>query len=88
MKKSDLITLFIVAAVVCGFAFIPGAWEWFNTTTKNHGLLMSFFKFAILGTFGEMLALRIREGVYHKKALDYCLRCWFGVCWVWLLPRL
>ena len=28
---------------------------------------MSFFKFAILGTFGEMLALRIREGVYHKK---------------------
>ena len=67
MKKSDFITLFIVAAVICGFAFIPGAWEWFNTTTKNHGLLMSFFKFAILGTFGEMLALRIREGVYHKK---------------------
>ena len=67
MKKSDFITILIVAAVICGFAFIPGAWEWFNTTTKNHGLLMSFFKFAILGTFGEMLALRIREGVYHKK---------------------
>lgn len=67
MKKTDFITLFAVAAVVCGFAFIPGAWAWFNTTTANHGLLMSFFKFAILGTFGEMLALRIREGVYHKK---------------------
>ena len=67
MKKSDIITLVVVAAVVCGFAFIPGAWDWFNTTTKNHGLLMSFFKFAILGTFGEMLALRIREGVYMKK---------------------
>ena len=67
MKKADVITLIIVAAVVCGFAFIPGAWEWFNTTTKNHGLLMSFFKFAILGTFGEMLALRIREGMYMKK---------------------
>ena len=66
MKKADFITLIIVAAVICGFAFIPGAWEWFNTTTKNHGLLMSFFKFAILGTFGEMLALRIREGVYLK----------------------
>ena len=66
MKKADFITLFVVAAVVCGFAFIPGAWEWFNETTKNHGLLMSFFKFAILGTFGEMLALRIREGVYMK----------------------
>lgn len=67
MKKSDFITLLIVAAVICGFAFIPGAWEWFNTTTAQHGLLMSFFKFALLGTFGEMLALRIREGVYIKK---------------------
>ena len=67
MKKSDIITLFIVASVICGFAFIPGAWEWFNTTTANHGLLMSIFKFAILCTFGEMLSLRIREGVYIKK---------------------
>lgn len=67
MKKTDLLTIVIAAAVVYGFAFIPGAWAWFNTTTANHGLLMSFFKFAILGTFGEMLALRIREGVYLKK---------------------
>ena len=67
MKRADLITILIVAAVICGFAFIPGAWAWFNTTTANHGLLMSFFKFALLGTFGEMLALRIREGVYMKK---------------------
>ena len=67
MKKSDVITIVIWAAVICGFAFIPGAWDWFNDTTKNHGLLMSFFKFAILGTFGEMLALRIREGVYLKQ---------------------
>ena len=67
MKKSDFITIVIVAAVICGFAFIPGAWEWFNVTTAKHGLLMSFFKFAILGTFGEMLAMRIREGVYIKK---------------------
>ena len=67
MKKADLITLLCVAAVICGFAFIPGAWDWFNTTTAKHGLLMSFFKFALLGTFGEMLALRIREGVYLKK---------------------
>jgi hypothetical protein len=67
MKKSDVITIVIWAAVIFGFAFIPGAWDWFNDTTKNHGLLMSFFKFAILGTFGEMLALRIREGVYLKQ---------------------
>ena len=67
MKKYDFITIAIVAAVVCAFAFIPGAWDWFNVTTKAHGLLMSFFKFAILGTFGEMLALRLREGIYLKE---------------------
>ena len=67
MKKSDKITLIVIAAVICGFAFIPGAWDWFIKATKHHGLLMSFFKFAILGTFGEMLSLRIKEGVYYKK---------------------
>ena len=67
MKKVDFLTIAIVVGVICGFALIPGAWDWFLTTTTHHGLLMSFFKFAILGTFGEMLALRIREGVYIKK---------------------
>lgn len=67
MKKSDKITLIVIAAVICGFAFIPGAWDWFLRATTKHGLLMSFFKFAILGTFGEMLSLRIKEGVYYKE---------------------
>lgn len=66
MKKADKITLVVIAVVICGFAFIPGAWDWFIKATAKHGLLMSFFKFAILGTFGEMLSLRIKEGVYLK----------------------
>lgn len=67
MKKSDYIIIAVVAVVILGFAFIPGAWDWFIRSTNKHGLLMSFFKFAILGTFGEMLSLRIREGVYYKE---------------------
>ena len=67
MKKADKITLVVMAAVILGFAFIPGAWDWFIKATTKHGLLMSFFKFAILGTFGEMLSLRIKEGVYIKQ---------------------
>lgn len=67
MKKSDRTTIILIAVVILGFAFIPGAWDWFIRATKNHGLLMSFFKFAILGTFGEMLSLRIKEGVYYKE---------------------
>ena len=67
MKKKDIIVLFCFLLICCGFAFIPGAWAWFIRNTTNHGLLMSFFKFAILGTFGEMLSLRIKEGVYMRK---------------------
>lgn len=75
MKKSDIITLFIVVAVICAFTFIPNTLNLFNKATSEHALLMSFFKFAILGTFGEMLALRIRKENYFEKG--------FG-----LLPRL
>ena len=84
MKKSDVITIIVVAAVICGFAFIPGAWNWFNTATTNHGYIMAFFKFAILAVFGEMLALRIRKGVWHEQGFGVLPRMivWgvLGVC--------
>ena len=67
MKKGDIITTLAVLAVIGTFAFVPGAMDWFNAMTAEHGMIMSFFKFAILGTFGEMLALRIRKGCYIEK---------------------
>ncbi len=67
MKKGDIITTLAVLAVIGTFAFVPEAMDWFNAMTAEHGMIMSFFKFAILGTFGEMLALRIRKGCYIEK---------------------
>lgn len=64
-----------VAAVVAFFAAVPGAMPAFNQATAIHPLPMSFAKFALLGTFGEMLALRIRKGRYIESG--------FG-----LLPRM
>ena len=76
MKKGDWILIACVAAVAALFA-IPQthAGEAFNWATAHHPYIMAFFKFAILATLGEMLALRIREGVYNKPG--------FGV-----LPRM
>ena len=76
MKKQDWLVLLIVVVVLTPF-FVPatGFFEWFKSSTAAHPYIMAFFKFAILATFGEMLALRIREGVYNKKG--------FGV-----LPRM
>ena len=75
MKKSDFIVIITVLAVIAIFTFVPSAMDAFNNATSNHGMIMSFFKFAVLATFGEMLALRIRKGVYNEKG--------FGV-----LPRM
>ena len=68
MKKQDWLVILIVVVVLAPF-FIPatGFFEWFKASTAAHPYIMAFFKFAILATFGEMLALRIREGVYLKK---------------------
>lgn len=74
-----------VAAVLTPF-FIPttGFFDWFNHATATHPYIMAFFKFAILATLGEMLALRIREGVYNKKGFGIVPRMmvwgFLGMC--------
>ena len=85
MKKADWIFILCVVVVLTPF-FIPqtGFFEWFKTATANHAYIMAFFKFAILATFGEMLALRIREGVYNKKGFGIVPRMmvwgFLGMC--------
>lgn len=76
MKKVDWIVILIVVLVLAPF-FISetGFYAKFLELTSNHGYIMAFFKFAILAVFGEMLALRIRKGVWYEKG--------FGV-----LPRM
>ncbi len=75
MKKGDFILIACVAVVAALFA-IPQTHcaEGFNWATANHPYIMAFFKFAILATLGEMLALRIREGVYNKKGFGVAPR--------------
>ena len=75
MKKGDWILIACVAAVAALFA-IPQthAAEGFNWATAHHPYIMAFFKFAILATLGEMLALRIREGVYNKPGFGVAPR--------------
>lgn len=85
MKKSDFILILCVIVVLTPF-FIPatGFFNWFNTSTTNHPFIMAFFKFAILATLGEMLALRIRKGVYNEKGFGIVPRMmvwgFLGMC--------
>ena len=85
MKKQDWILILCVVAVLTPF-FIPatGFFAWFNDTTTNHPYIMAFFKFAILATLGEMLALRIRKCVYNEPGFGIVPRMmvwgFLGMC--------
>lgn len=85
MKKSDFILIACVIVVLAPF-FIPatGFFAWFTASTANHPFIMAFFKFAILATLGEMLALRIRKGVYNEKGFGIVPRMmvwgFLGMC--------
>ena len=85
MKKQDWILIISVIVVLTPF-FIPatGFFEWFNTATATHPFIMAFFKFAILATLGEMLALRIRKGIYNEKGFGIVPRMmvwgFLGMC--------
>jgi hypothetical protein len=67
MKKNDFFVLLILFLVAAAFSFIPGFYKAYNGINQAHGMVMSFVKFAVLATFGEMLALRIRTGQYNRK---------------------
>ena len=75
MKRADIILIVCVAVVLIPF-FIPatGFFEAFNNATASHPYIMAFFKFAILATLGEMIALRIRKGVYNEKGFGIAPR--------------
>jgi len=66
MKKNDLVFSLSILLVIAIFIFIPPVTNWYLQFNKEHGMIMSFFKFAFLATLGEIIALRIRTGNYNE----------------------
>ncbi|PID95270.1 MAG: hypothetical protein CSA94_02040 [Bacteroidetes bacterium] len=81
MKKQDV--FFIVGAILifAPFFLLSEVYDAYNQLNKNHGMLMSFFKFAILATAGEAIGLRIKSGVYNQKGFGLLPR---AVVWGFL----
>ncbi len=67
MKRSDWLVILVLLLIFAAFNWIPGLFASYERVNQQHGILMSFAKFAILSTFGECLALRIKTGQYNKK---------------------
>ncbi len=66
MKKQDILFVSILLALFLPVMLIPSIYEGYNIFNKDHGMVMSFLKFAILATMGEALGLRIKTGVYNQ----------------------
>lgn len=77
MKKNDVLFLIFLVVLFYPFFAFEAVQNFYNTATAEHGLLMSFAKFAILATLGEMIGLRISEGVYLKEGFGLLPRAIF-----------
>ena len=64
MKKTDIFFAAVILALFLPFVFVDSLYEWYKAFNAAHGMVMSFIKFALLSTLGEMLGCRISTGKY------------------------
>ena len=67
MKKQDFLFIFVLVIIFLPFFVSESIYDWYKSFNAAHGMVMSFIKFGILATLGEMLGLRISAGVYNRK---------------------
>jgi hypothetical protein len=65
MKKQDIFVLLGTVIFFAPFFILKDVYYLYEDVNQHFPLIMAFFKFAILSTFGEVLGLRIRTGQYN-----------------------
>ena len=82
MKKGDFIWILIIVGVVL-FLMFPDTNALFVNTTHAHPYIMSFFKYLLLATMGELLGRRILAGDWVKPdglIARACVWGFIGIC--------
>ncbi len=64
MKRTDIYFVVVILAIFLPFVLCNPLYEWYKAFNAEHGMVMSFLKFGILATLGEMLGGRISCGKY------------------------
>lgn len=67
MKRTDIGFIALILAIFLPFFLFDAVYEWYKEFNAAHGMVMSFLKFGILATLGEMLGSRISTGNYCPK---------------------
>ncbi|MCB9015352.1 MAG: hypothetical protein H6541_06105 [Lentimicrobiaceae bacterium] len=65
MKRNDLLFTIFIILFFLPFFLSPEVFEYYNSFNREHGMVMSFIKFALLATLGEVIGLRIKTGHYN-----------------------
>jgi len=79
MKRADLYFALVVAAFFVPFFLSRTLYEGYQSFNAAHGMVMSFVKFSILSTMGELLGLRISSGHYFRKGFGVLPRAVCGM---------
>ena len=66
MKKQDFILALCVLLCLLPFFLSETVYEGYKSLNAAHGMWMSFVKFSLLSTLGELIGLRISSGSYYK----------------------
>jgi hypothetical protein len=66
MKSKDYIFFLSSVCLFLPFFFFPALLKFYQQFNSDHGMVMSFIKFAILATMGEVIGLRIKTGNYNQ----------------------
>ncbi|NLO67039.1 MAG: Mpv17/PMP22 family protein [Bacteroidales bacterium] len=67
MKRSDLLLTLIFLLIFAPFIIWGEAFDWYLQVNHELPYMMSFVKFFVLATLGEVLGLRLRKGSYQLK---------------------
>ena len=74
LRKNDFLAVLLVLVVLLPFIFIPAVYDWYKDFNGGYPLIMGAIKFALLATFGECLAMRMREGRWNKPGFGILIR--------------
>lgn len=80
-KLKDLLFATASICLFLPFFLFPEALGFYKQFNADHAMLMSFIKFAILATMGEVIGLRIKTGEYNQPGFGIIPR---AVVWGFL----
>ncbi|MFW5645174.1 MAG: Mpv17/PMP22 family protein [Bacteroidota bacterium] len=67
MKRDDILFFTGLILFFSPFFFFEAVYDAYYRFNAEQGLIMSYIKFAILATLGEVIGLRIKTGRYYQK---------------------